>query len=131
MTAAAAIPVSPMDPSKSPAPILRRGLPPKAPALAGAVAPGSPVSPLELVEAASGYEREREARIRENLARMQKLGILDLAQTLNQSAAAPRGRVRPRKPVEPGSVAAPRLKPKAPSPARRSLRCGPNRFLAD
>ncbi|GJM93465.1 hypothetical protein PR202_ga10023 [Eleusine coracana subsp. coracana] len=111
--------LTPMDPSKSPAPVLRRGPPPKIPS-----APNSPVSPLDAAEAACGYELEREVRIRENMARMQKLGILDLAQTLNQSAAAAasgRGRWR-KKPLEPGSVAAPRFKPAAPSPARRSLR---------
>ncbi|KAK3165163.1 hypothetical protein QOZ80_1AG0029730 [Eleusine coracana subsp. coracana] len=115
----ATTPASPMDPSKSPAPELRRGPPPKIPS-----APNSPVSPLDAAEAACGYELEREVRIRENMARMQKLGILDLAQTLNQSASAAasgRGRWR-KKPLEPGSVAAPRFKPAAPSPARRSLR---------
>ncbi|GJN04593.1 hypothetical protein PR202_ga22156 [Eleusine coracana subsp. coracana] len=112
----ATAPASPMDPSKSPAPVPRHGPLPKIPS-----APNSPVSPLD---AACGYELEREARIRENMARMQKLGILDLAQTLNQSASAAasgRGRWR-KKPLEPGSVAAPRFKPAAPSPARRSLR---------
>jgi cell division cycle-associated protein 7 len=90
-------------------------------------AASSPVSPLE---AASGYEAEREARIRENMARMQKLGILDLAQSVTQSAASTGGRGRWRKkPVEPGSIAAPGVKPAAPSPARRSLRCGANRLL--
>jgi hypothetical protein len=86
------------------------------------------VSPLNA--AGAEYERERAARIRDNMERMQKLGILDLAQTLNNSAAAAaaagssgggtgRGRWR-RKPVEPGS--APKLKPTPPPPARRSLR---------
>jgi hypothetical protein len=92
------------------------------------------VSPLDA--AGAEYERERAARIRENMERMQKLGILDLAQTLNNSASAAaagssgggtgRGRWR-RKPVEPGS--APKVKPTPPPPARRSLRYGSNRLL--
>ncbi|CAO2144468.1 unnamed protein product [Urochloa humidicola] len=119
--------------SSSPSPIRRgRGRPPKVPppAAAAAETPGSPVSPLEA--AAVDYERERAARIRENLERMKKLGIMDLAQTLNSAAAAGgglggggttgRGRWR-RKPVEPGSVgAAPKVKPTPPPPSRRSLR---------
>uniref|UniRef100_A0A0D9XTA3 Zinc-finger domain-containing protein n=1 Tax=Leersia perrieri TaxID=77586 RepID=A0A0D9XTA3_9ORYZ len=93
----------------------RRGRPPKAAAAATPVA-------------AEGYEREREARIRENMERMQKLGLLDLATRFNQSAGGGSGRGRglgrPRKPVTPGSVAVGvgRSKPASPSPARRSLR---------
>ncbi|XP_066338719.1 cell division protein FtsZ homolog 2-2, chloroplastic-like isoform X1 [Miscanthus floridulus] len=56
------------------------------------------------------------------MERMQWLGILDLAHTLSQSAAASgSGRWR-RKPVEPGSVDAARVKPAPPPPSRRSLR---------
>ncbi|CAL4992479.1 unnamed protein product [Urochloa decumbens] len=115
------------DSSPAPAPA-RRGRPPKIPPAAGAEAPGSPVSPLEA--AGGDYERERAARIRENMERMQKLGILDLAHSLTNSAAAGglgggttgKGRWR-RKPVEPGSVgAAPKTKPAPRPPARRSLR---------
>ncbi|CAL4987397.1 unnamed protein product [Urochloa decumbens] len=118
-----------LSPAQAPA---RRGRPPKIPpaaAAAGAEAPGSPVSPLEA--AGGDYERERAARIRENMERMQKLGILDLAQSLTNSAAGGgglgggttgKGRWR-RKPVEPGSVgAAPKTKPAPRPPARRSLR---------
>jgi hypothetical protein len=118
-TATALMPSSP-----SPAP---EGRLPKNPS----AAPDSPVSPLEAAQAetASGYEAEREARIRENVARMQKLGILDLVQSLTPPAAS-RGRGRPRKePMEPGSIAASMVKPAAPSPARRSLRCGANHRL--
>jgi hypothetical protein len=86
------------------------------------------VSPL--TAAAEGYEREREARIRENMERMQQMGLLDLASRFNQSATPAatgtgtgRGRWR-RKPETPGSPAAgaPRVKPAAPLPVRRSLR---------
>ncbi|WVZ51110.1 hypothetical protein U9M48_002287 [Paspalum notatum var. saurae] len=104
----------------------RRGRPRKH-AVAAGEAPGSSlVSPPEAEEEAGGeYERERAARIRENMERMQKLGILDLAHTLAQSAAARRWR---RKPVEPGSVRVD--KPAAPAaPLRRSLRLAP--ALAD
>ena len=63
------------------------------------------------------------------MERMQWLGILDLAHTLSQSAAASgSGRWR-WKPVEPGSVDAARVKPAPPPPSRRSLRYGPNRLL--
>ncbi|CAN6363172.1 unnamed protein product [Urochloa humidicola] len=117
----------------SPGPIRRgRGRPPKIPpaAEAEADAPGSPVSPLEA--AGGDYERERAARIRENMERMQKLGILDLAQSLTSSAgggggglgggATGRGLWR-RKPVEPGSAeATPKVKPAPRPPSRRSLR---------
>ncbi|KAG8081727.1 hypothetical protein GUJ93_ZPchr0014g47547 [Zizania palustris] len=87
----------------------------------------SPVSPLMASAAADGYEREREARIRENMERLQKLGILDLASRFNQSSsgaggAGGRGRGRRKAPVTPGSVVAHRAKPASPSPARRSLR---------
>ncbi|XP_062196921.1 uncharacterized protein LOC133899903 [Phragmites australis] len=113
--------VAPVEPSRALPVRCRR--PPKIPA-AAAEAPNSPVSPLA-AEAVGGYERERDARIRENMERMQKLGILDLAQSLSQSAAASggsgSGRWR-RKPVEPGSVGVDRVKPASPSPARRSLR---------
>jgi hypothetical protein len=101
-----------------------RGLPPKAP-LAEAEAPRSPspVSPPTAV--AQGYERQREDRIRENRERMHKMGLLDLANTFNLSATPAgtgRGRWR-RKPETPGSdSAAPRIKPAAPLPVRRSLR---------
>ncbi|XP_062183410.1 uncharacterized protein LOC133887463 [Phragmites australis] len=102
-----------------------RGRPRKNPVAAAVEAPNSPVSPLAVAAEAEGYERERDARIRENMERMQKLGILGLAQNLSQSVAASgeggSGRWR-RKPVEPGSVGAPRAKPVSPSPARRSLR---------
>ncbi|KAG8090686.1 hypothetical protein GUJ93_ZPchr0011g28854 [Zizania palustris] len=87
-----------------------------------------PVSPLMAAAAAAadGYELEREARIRENMERMQKLGMLDLASRLNQSASGAggsgRGRGRPKAPVKLGSVGSPRTKPAYPSPARRSLR---------
>ncbi|PAN43103.1 hypothetical protein PAHAL_8G211100 [Panicum hallii] len=110
------------DPSPAPAP--------KFPAAAAAAeAPGSPVSPLEA--AGADYERVRAARIRENMERMRKLGILDLAQTLTSSSSAAAGsgggtgRGRPRrKPVEPGSAGAPppKVKPAPRAPARRSLR---------
>ncbi|OEL32171.1 hypothetical protein BAE44_0006812 [Dichanthelium oligosanthes] len=117
--AAEALPGSPVSP---PAP-RPRGRPRKVPA--AEAPPGSPVSPLD---AAGGeYERERAARIRENMERMQKLGILDLAHTLNHSAAAGgsgtgSGRWR-RRPVEPGSIgAAPKVKPAPRAPSRRSLR---------
>ncbi|KAF0895723.1 hypothetical protein E2562_014334 [Oryza meyeriana var. granulata] len=107
-----------------------RGRPPKAPAVE---APSSPVSPLVAAAAespAEGYEREREARIRENMERMQKLGILDLASRFNQSASgfasggsgSGSGRGRRRSAVTPGSVGADKTKPASPSPARRSLR---------
>ncbi|XP_066313314.1 uncharacterized protein [Miscanthus floridulus] len=56
------------------------------------------------------------------MERMQWLGILDLAHTLSQSAAASgSGRWR-WKPVEPGSVDVARVKPAPPPPSRRSLR---------
>lgn len=76
-----------------------------------------------LAAAAESYEREREARIRENMERMQQLGLLDLATRFNQSAT-PSGRRRwQRKPETPGSDgAAPRMKPANPTPTRRSLR---------
>ncbi|WVZ51086.1 hypothetical protein U9M48_002265 [Paspalum notatum var. saurae] len=103
----------------------RRGRPPKDPV--AAEVPGRPpasplLEPAGAVEAEAGgeYERERAARIRENMKRMQKLGILDLAQTLAQSAAA--ARTRHRNPVEPGCVAATRVKPAPRAPSRRSLR---------
>nr|AAS01949.1 expressed protein [Oryza sativa Japonica Group]ABF97214.1 expressed protein [Oryza sativa Japonica Group] len=72
--------------------------------------------------AAEGYEREREARIQENMERMQKLGIRDLANRFNQSATGFAGggswsgsdRWRRKVPVTAG--------PASPSPARRSLR---------
>ncbi|XP_051181016.1 uncharacterized protein [Lolium perenne] len=110
-------------PAQQPQP---RGLPPKAP-LAEAEAPRSPspVSPLTTV--AQGYERQREDRIRKNRERMHKMGLLDLANTFNLSATPAgtgtgRGRWR-RKPETPGSdSAAPRIKPAAPLPVRRSLR---------
>ncbi|WVZ51085.1 hypothetical protein U9M48_002264 [Paspalum notatum var. saurae] len=102
----------------------RRGRPRKH-AVAAGEAPGSLVSLMEAEETGGEYERERAARIRENLERMQKLGILDLAHTLAQSAAARRWR---RKPVEPGSARVD--KPAAPAaPLRRSLRLAP--ALAD
>ncbi|KAG0530283.1 hypothetical protein BDA96_05G172700 [Sorghum bicolor] len=114
---------TPVDLSPAPAPApRRRGRPPKNPA--PAEAPGSsPVSPLAAAAASEAdaggeYERQRAARIRENMERMQKLGILDLAHTLSQSAAASgSGGRRRRKPVEQGSVDAARVKP-----SRRSLR---------
>ncbi|KAL5203992.1 hypothetical protein ABZP36_008863 [Zizania latifolia] len=85
-----------------------------------------PVSPLMAEAAADGYELEREARIRENMERMQKLGILDLATRFNQFASgvggSGRGRGRPKAPVKLGSIGSPRTKPASPSPARRSLR---------
>ncbi|KAF8676352.1 hypothetical protein HU200_047053 [Digitaria exilis] len=123
-TTAAAVPV--VDSSPAPAPA-RRGRPPKVPSSAGAAeAPGSPVSPLEA--AGGDYELERAARIRENMERMQKLGILDLAQSLTTSAAAGasgrgsgKGRWR-RKPLEPGSVPEAKVKPAPPPPSRRSAR---------
>jgi hypothetical protein len=122
-TMATATALMPSSPSPYP-----EGRPPKNPS----DAPDSPVSPLDAAqaEAASGYEAEREARIRENVARMQKLGILDLVQSLTPPAAS-RCRGRPRKkPVEPGSIAASGFKPAAPSPARRSLRCRANHLLS-
>ncbi|VAH73867.1 unnamed protein product [Triticum turgidum subsp. durum] len=106
----------------------RRGRPPKAPLAAEVEAPRtpSPVSPL--TAAAEGYEREREARIKENMERMQKLGLVDLATRFNQSATPAgtgtgRGRWR-RRPETPGSpdAAAPRIRTASPVPARRSLR---------
>jgi hypothetical protein len=94
------------------------------------------VSPLAAAaseaEAGAEYERQRAVRIRENMERMQKLGILDLAHNLSQSAASGRGAGsgrRRRKPVEPGSVEAARVKTAPPAPSRRSLRYGPNRLL--
>jgi len=106
---------------------------------APAEAPCSPVSPLEA--AGTDYERVRAARIRENMERMRKLGILDLAHTLTSSSLAAAaagsgsgggaGRGRPRrKPVEPGSDGPPppKAKPALRSPARRSLRYGPHRI---
>uniref|UniRef100_A0ACD5X0M4 Uncharacterized protein n=1 Tax=Avena sativa TaxID=4498 RepID=A0ACD5X0M4_AVESA len=101
-----------------------RGRPPKAPLEAEVEAPRSPSPVSPLTAAAQGYEREREARIRENMERMQKMGLLDLANRFNQSAtpAGTRGRWR-RKPETPGSPGgAPRMKPAAPLPVRRSLR---------
>ncbi|XP_039777293.1 cell division cycle-associated protein 7-like isoform X2 [Panicum virgatum] len=99
------------------------GVPAAGPSPAPAEAPGSPVSPLEA--AGADYERVRAARIRENMERMRKLGILDLAHNLTSSSLAAaagggtgRGRAR-QKPVEPGSPGAPPPKPKL---ARRSLR---------
>ncbi|KAL6842850.1 hypothetical protein ACP4OV_027163 [Aristida adscensionis] len=107
--------MAPADPS--PAAPNRRGLPPRNPAASAGVETAAGE------EAACGYEREREARIRENMERMQKLGILDLAQSLSQSAAAAGGAGRRRRrSVEPGSAAAPRVRPASPSPARRSPR---------
>nr|CAB3490072.1 unnamed protein product [Digitaria exilis] len=119
---AAAVPI--VDSSPGPA---RRGRPPKVPSSPAAEAPGSPVSPLEA--AGGDYEQERAARIRENMERMQKLGILDLAQSLTNSAAAAgasgggsgKGRRR-RKPLEPGSVPEAKVKPAPPAPSRRSAR---------
>lgn len=116
----------------------RRGRPPKAPLAAEVEAPRtpSPVSPL--TAAAEGYEREREARIKENMERMQKLGLVDLATRFNQSATPTgtgtgRGLWR-RRPETPGSpaAAAPRIKSASPMPARRSLRfvCSGSIFLA-
>lgn len=102
----------------SPAPVpRRRGRPPKNPTPAPAPA---------VAEVIGDYERERAARIRENMERMQKLGILDLAQTLSYSAAASArgtgsGRRR-RKPVDPGPAGGARVKPASPAPSRRSLR---------
>ncbi|EEC68379.1 hypothetical protein EE612_056212 [Oryza sativa] len=105
----------------------RRGRPPKA----AEEAARSPVlsSPVVAADAAEGYERERAERIRENMERMQKLGILDLATRFNQSAGglagsgSGRGRGRRKAPVTPGSVGVGRMiKPASPSPARRSLR---------
>jgi hypothetical protein len=107
----------------------RRGRPPKA----AEEAARSPVlsSPVVAADAAEGYERERAERIRENMERMQKLGILDLATRFNQSAGglagsgSGRGRGRRKAPVTPGSVGVGRMiKPASPSPARRSLRFG-------
>ncbi|PAN51435.1 hypothetical protein PAHAL_9G594200 [Panicum hallii] len=106
------------------------GVPASGHSPARAEAPGSPVSPLEA--AGADYERVRAARIRENMERMQKLGILDLAQTLTNSSFAAaagsgggtgRGRWR-RKPVETGSAGAPppKVKPAPRAPSRRSLR---------
>jgi hypothetical protein len=105
----------------SPAPVpRRRGRPPKNPTPAPAPA---------VAEVIGDYERERAARIRENMERMQKLGILDLAQTLSYSAAGSArgtgsGRRR-RKPVDPGPAGGARVKPASPAPSRRSLRYGP------
>lgn len=122
-----------LSPAPTPAP-RRRGRPPKNPA--PAEAPGSsPVSPLAAAAASEAdaggeYERQRAARIRENMERMQKLGILDLAHTLSHSAAASgSGGRRRRKPVEQGSVDAARVKPSPPPPSRRSLRYGPKIVL--
>nr|ACL54473.1 unknown [Zea mays] len=111
---------TPADLSPTPAP-RRRGRPPKNPA--PAEAPGSPADQAEVI---GDYERERDARIRENMERMQKLGILDLAHTLSHCAAASglgtgSGRWR-RKPVEPGSAGGARVKPASPAPSRRPLR---------
>ncbi|CAD6253505.1 unnamed protein product [Miscanthus lutarioriparius] len=111
---------TPADLSPAPAP-KRRGRPPKNPA------PADPASPLAAPaeEVIGDYERQRAARIRENMERMQKLGILDLAHNLSQSAASGRGAGsgrRRRKPVEPASVDAARVKPAPPAPSRRSLR---------
>ncbi|XP_006663533.1 cell division cycle-associated 7-like protein [Oryza brachyantha] len=115
----------------APAAQKRRGRPPKAPPAPAAEEPRSPVSPLVVAAAespAEGYEREREARIRENMERMQKLGILDLASRFNRSASgfagggSGSGRGRRKAPVAPGSVGAVKTKPASPSPARRSLR---------
>ncbi|XP_066335769.1 uncharacterized protein [Miscanthus floridulus] len=111
---------TPADLSPAPAP-RRRGRPPKNPA------PADPASPLSAPaeEVIGDYERQRAARIRENMERMQKLGILDLAHNLSQSAASGRGAGsgrRRRKPVEPASVDAARVKPAPPAPSRRSLR---------
>ena len=104
-----------------------RGRPPKAPlSAAEAEAPRSPSPVSPLTAAAEGYEREREARIRENRERMQQMGLLDLGTRFNQSATpvgTGRGRWR-RKPETPGSASAgaPTVKPAAPLPVRRSLR---------
>ncbi|KAF7035521.1 hypothetical protein CFC21_046386 [Triticum aestivum] len=108
----------------------RRGRPPKAPLAAEVEAPRTPSPMSPLTAAAEGYEREREARIKENMERMQKLGLVDLATCFNQSATPAgagtgtgRGRWR-RRPETPGSpaAAAPRIRTASPMPARRSLR---------
>ena len=117
-------------------PTMATGVHAAGPSPAPAEAPCSPVSPLEA--AGTDYERVRAARIRENMERMQKLGILDLAHTLTSSSLAAAaagsgsgggaGRGRPRrKPVEPGSDGAPppKARPAPRAPARRSLRYGP------
>jgi hypothetical protein len=72
------------DPSPVPA-LARWGRPLKV-LLAAVEAPGSPVSLLDAEGA--DYERERAARIGDNMERMQNLGILDLTQTLNNSTAS-------------------------------------------
>uniref|UniRef100_A0A0E0D2Z4 Uncharacterized protein n=1 Tax=Oryza meridionalis TaxID=40149 RepID=A0A0E0D2Z4_9ORYZ len=78
--------------------------------------------PLVAASAAEGYEREREARIQENMERMEKLGLRDLANRSNQSATgfagggSGSGSDRWKRKV---SVTA---GPASPSPARRSLR---------
>ncbi|CAN6363167.1 unnamed protein product, partial [Urochloa humidicola] len=82
---------------------------------------GSPVSPLEA--AGGGYERARAARIWENMERMQKLGILDLAQSLTNWVGDPAEGGGDGSPSSRGSAgAAPKVKPTPPPPARRSLR---------
>uniref|UniRef100_A0A0E0KFQ8 Uncharacterized protein n=1 Tax=Oryza punctata TaxID=4537 RepID=A0A0E0KFQ8_ORYPU len=75
------------------------------------------MSPLVAASAAEGYEREREARIRENMERMQKLGIRDLANRFNQPVAGFAGGGTGRRKLAPVTAG-----PASPSPARRSLR---------
>ncbi|XP_020104611.1 uncharacterized protein LOC109721402 isoform X2 [Ananas comosus] len=56
----------------------RRGRPPKR---------TRNTSPSQTTTAAAGYERRRDERIKENLERMQKLGILDLSLSLIKSSS--------------------------------------------
>lgn len=48
----------------------------------------------------SGYEQFREQRIKENMERMQKLGILDLSQNLKKSHTKPKPNPTPRNPSD-------------------------------
>lgn len=70
----------------------------------------------------SQYEQSRELRIRENLERMQKLGILDLSLKLKSSAPSKQNR---RKSVNP-KASPPSFDLPPAGPLRRSSRFSPN-----
>ncbi|THG21990.1 hypothetical protein TEA_017960 [Camellia sinensis var. sinensis] len=62
----------------------------------------------------SGYEQSRDQRIKENLQRMQKLGILDLSRQLNPPSKRPKKNPSQKKPSLPSSDP-----PRRPSPSSR------------
>ncbi|KAL5714437.1 hypothetical protein ACHQM5_016401 [Ranunculus cassubicifolius] len=56
--------------------------------------PPLPSTPPSNSEAVSGYEQCREKRIRENMERMQKLGLFDLSSKLNSEICSPKRSLR-------------------------------------